>query len=47
MQQEDEYRIQMELKRYLRKEALPAGAKLDPNFYESEAARTPPSSRGE
>ncbi|XP_066484805.1 autophagy-related protein 2 homolog B isoform X2 [Tiliqua scincoides] len=43
MQQEDEYRIQMELKRYLRKETLPAGAQSDPSFYESEAARTPSS----
>lgn len=46
MQQEDEYRIQMELKRYLRKDTLPAGAQSDPSFYETEAARTP-SSRGE
>lgn len=45
MQQEDEYRIQMELKRYLRKETLPGGAQSDRSFYESEAARTP-SSRG-
>ncbi|XP_060119197.1 autophagy-related protein 2 homolog B isoform X2 [Heteronotia binoei] len=43
MQQEDEYRIQMELKRYLRKDTLPVGAQSDPSFYETEAARTPSS----
>ncbi|KAK9409459.1 autophagy-related protein 2 B like [Crotalus adamanteus] len=43
MQQEDEYRIQMELNRYLRKETLPVGTKSDMNFYEAEAARTPSS----
>uniref|UniRef100_A0A8D2IUY4 Autophagy related 2B n=1 Tax=Varanus komodoensis TaxID=61221 RepID=A0A8D2IUY4_VARKO len=43
MQQEDEYRIQMELNRYLRKETLPAGAPPDPSFYETEATRTPSS----
>lgn len=46
MQQEDEYRIQMELNRYLRKETLPVGTKSDLSFYEAGAARTP-SSRGE
>lgn len=45
MQQEDEYRIQMELKRYLRKESLSAGASSEQSFYETESARTP-SSRG-
>lgn len=45
MQQEDEYRIQMELKRYLRKESLSAGASSEQSFYETETARTP-SSRG-
>ncbi|XP_015679256.1 autophagy-related protein 2 homolog B [Protobothrops mucrosquamatus] len=43
MQQEDEYRIQMELNRYLRKETLPVGTKSDMSFYEAEAARTPSS----
>uniref|UniRef100_A0A8D0C9M2 Autophagy related 2B n=1 Tax=Salvator merianae TaxID=96440 RepID=A0A8D0C9M2_SALMN len=43
MQQEDEYRIQMELNRYLRKTTLPVGAQSDPNFYEGETARTPSS----
>lgn len=46
MQQEDEYRIQMELNRYLRKETLPVGTQSDLSFYEAEATRTP-SSRGE
>lgn len=46
MQQEDEYRIQMELNRYLRKEISPAATQSDRSFYETEAARTP-SSRGE
>uniref|UniRef100_A0A8C6VF55 Autophagy related 2B n=1 Tax=Naja naja TaxID=35670 RepID=A0A8C6VF55_NAJNA len=41
MQQEDEYRIQMELNRYLRKETLPVGTQSDLSFYEAEAARTP------
>ena len=45
MQKEDEYRIQMELKRYLRKESLSAGASSEQSFYETETARTP-SSRG-
>ncbi|XP_034962402.2 autophagy-related protein 2 homolog B isoform X1 [Zootoca vivipara] len=43
MQQEDEYRIQMELNRYLRKDTLPTAAQSDPSFYETEAARTPSS----
>ncbi|XP_019408020.1 PREDICTED: autophagy-related protein 2 homolog B isoform X1 [Crocodylus porosus] len=43
MQQEDEYRIQMELKRYLRKDSLSAGASSEQSFYETETARTPSS----
>ncbi|KAI6067819.1 Autophagy-related protein 2-like protein B [Aix galericulata] len=43
MKQEDEYRIQMELKRYLRKESLSAGASSEQSFYETETARTPSS----
>ncbi|XP_063146359.1 autophagy-related protein 2 homolog B isoform X2 [Candoia aspera] len=43
MQQEDEYQIQMELNRYLRKETLPVGTQPDLSFYEAEAARTPSS----
>ncbi|XP_053553473.1 autophagy-related protein 2 homolog B isoform X2 [Bombina bombina] len=43
MQQEDEYRIQMELKRYLRKESLSGGASSEHSFYESETAKTPSS----
>ncbi|XP_070797725.1 autophagy-related protein 2 homolog B [Pituophis catenifer annectens] len=43
MQQEDEYRIQMELNRYLRKETLPVGTQSDLSFYEAEATRTPSS----
>ncbi|XP_008106872.2 autophagy-related protein 2 homolog B isoform X2 [Anolis carolinensis] len=46
MQQEDEYRIQMELNRYLRKEISPVGIQCDRSFCETETARTP-SSRGE
>lgn len=46
MQQEDEYRIQMELNRYyLRKDSLSAGVSSEQSFYETETARTP-SSRG-
>lgn len=46
MQQEDEYRIQMELNRYyLRKDSLSAGVSSEQSFYETESARTP-SSRG-
>uniref|UniRef100_A0A8C0CDH4 Autophagy related 2B n=1 Tax=Balaenoptera musculus TaxID=9771 RepID=A0A8C0CDH4_BALMU len=44
MQQEDEYRIQMELNRYyLRKDSLSAGVSSEQSFYETEAARTPSS----
>ncbi|XP_004681644.1 PREDICTED: autophagy-related protein 2 homolog B [Condylura cristata] len=44
MQQEDEYRIQMELNRYyLRKDSLPVGASSEQSFYEAETARTPSS----
>ncbi|KAM4690397.1 autophagy-related protein 2 homolog B isoform 2-T2 [Rhinophrynus dorsalis] len=43
MQQEDEFRIQMELKRYLRKESLSGGASSEHSFYESETAKTPSS----
>jgi autophagy-related protein 2 len=46
MQQEDEYRIQMELNRYyLRKDSLSMGVSSEKSFYETETARTP-SSRG-
>lgn len=46
MQQEDEYRIQMELNRYyLRKDSLSVGVSSEQSFYETESARTP-SSRG-
>lgn len=46
MQQEDEYRIQMELNRYyLRKDSLSAAVSSEQSFYETESARTP-SSRG-
>uniref|UniRef100_A0A8D1UE65 Autophagy related 2B n=1 Tax=Sus scrofa TaxID=9823 RepID=A0A8D1UE65_PIG len=44
MQQEDEYRIQMELNRYyLRKDSLSAGVSSEQSFYETETARTPSS----
>ncbi|KAH0620382.1 hypothetical protein JD844_020772 [Phrynosoma platyrhinos] len=43
MQQEDEYRIQMELNRYLRKEISPASMQCDRSFCETETARTPSS----
>ncbi|XP_012871976.1 PREDICTED: autophagy-related protein 2 homolog B [Dipodomys ordii] len=47
MQQEDEYRIQMELNRYyLRKDSLSVGVPSEQSFYETENARTP-SSRDE
>ncbi|KAG8449121.1 hypothetical protein GDO86_015975 [Hymenochirus boettgeri] len=47
MQQEDEFHIQMELHRYIRKEFLPGGgASSEHSFYESETAKTP-SSHGE
>lgn len=46
MQQEEEYRIQMELNRYyLRKDSLCVGVSSEQSFYETETARTP-SSRG-
>lgn len=46
MQQEDEYRIQMELNRYyLRKDSLSVAVSSEQSFYETETARTP-SSRG-
>lgn len=46
MQQEDEYRIQMELNRYyLRKDSLSMGVSSEKSFYETDTARTP-SSRG-
>lgn len=46
MQQEDEYRIQMELNRYyLRKDSLSLGVSSEKSFYETETTRTP-SSRG-
>lgn len=46
MQQEEEYRIQMELNRYyLRKDSLSVGISSEQSFYETETARTP-SSRG-
>ncbi|KAI5937003.1 autophagy-related protein 2 homolog B [Manis javanica] len=44
MQQEDEYRIQMELNRYyLRKDSLTVGVSSEQSFYETETARTPSS----
>nr|XP_035960572.1 autophagy-related protein 2 homolog B isoform X3 [Halichoerus grypus] len=44
MQQEEEYRIQMELNRYyLRKDSLSAGVSSEQSFYETESARTPSS----
>nr|XP_045009794.1 autophagy-related protein 2 homolog B isoform X2 [Jaculus jaculus] len=44
MQQEDEYRIQMELNRYyLRKDSLSVGVSSEQSFYETEAAGTPSS----
>nr|XP_033806767.1 autophagy-related protein 2 homolog B isoform X1 [Geotrypetes seraphini] len=43
MQQEDEYRIQMELKRCLRKESLSGRTSSEQSFYETETARTPSS----
>uniref|UniRef100_G1PTT6 Autophagy related 2B n=1 Tax=Myotis lucifugus TaxID=59463 RepID=G1PTT6_MYOLU len=44
MQQEEEYRIQMELNRYyLRKDSLSVGVSSEQSFYESETARTPSS----
>ncbi|KAG8561555.1 hypothetical protein GDO81_015389 [Engystomops pustulosus] len=43
MQQEDELRLQMELKRYLRKEDVSGGASADHSFYETDTAKTPSS----
>ncbi|XP_058511204.1 autophagy-related protein 2 homolog B [Ochotona princeps] len=44
MQQEDEYRIQMELNRYyLRKDSLSVGVSSEQSLYETETARTPSS----
>ncbi|XP_005990375.1 autophagy-related protein 2 homolog B [Latimeria chalumnae] len=40
MQQEDKNRIQMELKRYLKKEPLSAGVSVEQSFYETETVRT-------
>ncbi|XP_069064370.1 autophagy-related protein 2 homolog B isoform X2 [Pleurodeles waltl] len=40
MQQEDEYRIQNELKRYLRKDSLTGEASPEKSFYETENTRT-------
>ncbi|XP_035117304.1 autophagy-related protein 2 homolog B isoform X3 [Callithrix jacchus] len=47
MQQEEEYRIQMELNRYyLRKDSLSVGVSSEQSFYETETARTPSSRAG-
>ncbi|XP_058423633.1 autophagy-related protein 2 homolog B isoform X2 [Diceros bicornis minor] len=44
MQQEEEYRIQMELNRYyLRKDSLSVAVSSEQSFYETETARTPSS----
>ncbi|XP_068110885.1 autophagy-related protein 2 homolog B isoform X2 [Hyperolius riggenbachi] len=43
MQQEDEIRLQMELKRYLKKEALSGGPSAEHSFYETDTAKTPSS----
>uniref|UniRef100_A0A4X2K127 Autophagy related 2B n=1 Tax=Vombatus ursinus TaxID=29139 RepID=A0A4X2K127_VOMUR len=43
MQQEDEYRIQLELNRCLRRDSLSVGASSEQSFYETESARTPSS----
>ncbi|XP_040831039.1 autophagy-related protein 2 homolog B isoform X2 [Ochotona curzoniae] len=44
MQQEDEYRIQMELNRYyLRKDSLSVGVSSEQSLYETETAHTPSS----
>ncbi|XP_053331236.1 autophagy-related protein 2 homolog B [Spea bombifrons] len=43
MQQEDEFRIQMELKRYLRKEPFSGGTSAEHSFYETDPAKTPSS----
>lgn len=46
MQQEDELRLQMELKRYLKREAMSEGPSAEHSFYETDTAKTP-SSRDE
>lgn len=46
MQQEDELRLQMELKRYLKREAMSEGPSAEHSFYETDTAKTP-SSHGE
>ncbi|CAH2327935.1 autophagy-related 2 homolog B isoform X1 [Pelobates cultripes] len=43
MQQEDEFRIQMELKRYLKKETMSGGPSAEHSFYETDTAKTPSS----
>ncbi|KAM9067495.1 autophagy-related protein 2 homolog B isoform X1 [Sarcophilus harrisii] len=43
IQQEDEYRIQLELNRCLRRDSLSVGASSEQSFYETESARTPSS----
>ncbi|KAE8586365.1 hypothetical protein XENTR_v10021645 [Xenopus tropicalis] len=43
MQQEDEFHIQMELNRYIRKEPVPGGVSSEHSFYESDTAKTPSS----
>ncbi|KAM9294636.1 LOW QUALITY PROTEIN: autophagy-related protein 2 homolog B [Gastrophryne carolinensis] len=43
MQQEDELRLQMELKRYLKNEALSGGPSAEHSFYETDTAKTPSS----
>ncbi|XP_069049279.1 autophagy-related protein 2 homolog B isoform X3 [Lepisosteus oculatus] len=40
MQQEDEYRLHMELNRYLKKDTLSAGTVGDTDYFESETTRT-------
>ncbi|XP_063804513.1 autophagy-related protein 2 homolog B isoform X1 [Pseudophryne corroboree] len=43
MQQEDEFRLQMELKRYLKKEDMSGGVSAEHSFYETDTAKTPSS----
>nr|DBA14499.1 TPA: hypothetical protein GDO54_005457 [Pyxicephalus adspersus] len=43
MQQEDELRLQIELKRYLKKEAMSGGPSAEHSFYETDTAKTPSS----
>ncbi|XP_018413862.1 PREDICTED: autophagy-related protein 2 homolog B [Nanorana parkeri] len=43
MQQEDELRLQMELKRYLKREAMSGGPSAEHSFYETDTAKTPSS----